>query len=97
MKKKFIVAASPLTQIESKEISKLFKGKYGWWHWIDDFWLVTDSTGQLNASSIRDQIIGIAPSARVMVLDVQGYIWAGHGPNSREENMFTWMWDNWKN
>lgn len=95
MKKKFAVAASPITEAESREISTLFKGRYSWWHWIDDFWLVTDSTGKLKASSIRDQINDIAPDARVMVVEVRGYAWAGHGPGGGKKNMFTWMRENW--
>ncbi len=97
MKKKFVIAASPLTQEQSERITSLFRDRFGWWHWINGFWLVTDSSGTQTAAAIRDSLDEIAPGVRKLVLDVTGAgnSWAGFGPKGEKQDMFKWIRGTW--
>ena len=96
MKKKFIVAVDDPTAEQKKKISEFFKGNYGWWHWIDGFWMVTDPSGELTATKIRDKIGELAPNTRCMVLEVKDSgSWAGYGPSKESKNMFKWIRETW--
>jgi hypothetical protein len=94
--RKFIVAISPTTPEQSRQISDLFKSRYGWWHWIDGFWLVTDRSDTLTCSQIRDMLSQVAPQSRKLVLDASsGNAWAGFGPTGDDSNMFKWIRNTW--
>ncbi|MDE0334386.1 MAG: hypothetical protein OXI64_05460 [Defluviicoccus sp.] len=96
MKRRFVIAVEGLDQSQTKQVSDLFREKYGWWHWIDGFWLVTDVSGNLNAQKIRDMIGEINPNCRRMVIEVANSgSWAGYGPNTEERNMFRWIRKTW--
>lgn len=95
--KKFVVAINPLTEEQSNQITNLFRHEYGWWHWIEGFWLVVDLRDTLTAKWIRDQVQEIAPKARTLVLEVTTPTrnWAGWGPSTPEKNMFKWIRETW--
>ena len=95
--KKFVVAINPTTEEQSNQITNLFRGKYGWWHWIEGFWLVVDSGDTLTAKWIRDQLQEIAPNARTLVFEVTTPTrsWAGWGPSTPEKSMFKWIRETW--
>lgn len=95
MVRNFVVAVDNLTSEETKKINELFQGTYGWWHWIDGFWIVYDSLDRLSAASIRDQLGNVVGEKRRIVLEVTPGEWAGFGPNSEDSNMFPWMHKNW--
>jgi len=97
--KRFVIALDSHTEAQNLLLKEYInKGGYGWWHWINGFWLLTDPLGKLNAQELRRDLSEIYPSVRMMVLELQGSsdTWAGFGPNSAEKNMFDWMRDNWK-
>ena len=94
--KRFVVAIDGLTAVQTKKISDIFRGKQGWWHWIDGFWLVTDKTNTLTAAEIRDAIGEVVPSARRIVIEITGHeAWAGYGPTKESKNMFKWIRETW--
>jgi hypothetical protein len=96
MKKSFVIAAGPLSRDEERAITEHFRDKYAWWHWIDGFWLIIDSSGNLTAQDIRDHLHQVAPSARLLALEVQGISdWAGIGPETEGKNMFRWIRKYW--
>ena len=96
MKKRFVIAVEDLTTQETQEISDFFKGSYGWWHWIEGFWLISDPRGELTAAEIRDIIGDIAPKKRCMVLQIkQVGGWAGFGPSNPSKDMFKWIRETW--
>ncbi len=96
MKKRFVVAVAGLTTSETKQVSNLFRDKYGWWHWIDGFWLLTDSSNTLTTKDIRDMIATVKPNSRRIVLEVSNSgDWSGHGPNSEKKDMFRWIRETW--
>lgn len=96
MKTRFVIAVGPITEAQSEQISNLFRDRYGWWHWIDGFWLVIDSTDTLTASWIRDQLDVILPGVRKLVLRVENTgNWAGFGPTAEDRDMFHWIRTTW--
>ncbi len=97
MKKRFLVAVSSVTSSDQEKINDLFRDKYGWWHWIDGFWLVIDSKGELTPEVISNMINDAKPNARRLVMEINDWeSWFGYGPNSEEKNMFRWLKETWK-
>jgi hypothetical protein len=97
MKNRFVVGVDALTKEQEKEFVEYLRGrKCGWWHWIDNFWLITNSASDLSLSEIRDELLRIAPEVRVFVLDMSDpKRWIGQGPKSDERNMFSWLQKTW--
>ena len=95
MTRYFVVAVQDLTADETRKISDLFRGEYGWWHWIDGFWLVTDSSNRLSAEIIREEIGEAVGEKRRMILEVNPETWSGFGPKSEDNDMFSWIHRNW--
>ena len=94
--KRFIVAASPLSEHQTNAITALFRSGYGWWHWIENLWLVTDRSETLTCTTIRDQIKGVAPNARIMVINADDPDnWAGTASSGRATEMFKWIRGTW--
>lgn len=98
MKKRYIVCVNN----SNKEKDNLFidylkQNGLGWWHYLDNFWLLTDSSGKFSAAEIRNQL-NIIYSARNIVIEINqnSDSWAGFGPNNEKENMFDWIDKNWK-
>ena len=95
--KKFAFAIKNLSYEQEKAINEYFDGTYGWWHWFDGFWLITDASNTLTTSSINETIGNIAPEKWRMVVEVgDSNNWSGYGPNGEEKNMFEWLEDSWK-
>lgn len=97
MKRRFFVAANPLSAEQEKAfITYLEPGSIAWWHWISGSWLVVDIQGQLTAQSIRDQLLKIAPKARTLVLEVTNAgAWASCGPSAPAQDMHDWLHKTW--
>lgn len=100
MTRRFIVGVDGMTPEQNKALAdRLASLGCGWWHWIGNFWLVSDSSGKLTNSVLRDVVLEIAPGGTNLVLEVVGSTnWSGFGPNSQgneKHNMFRWLQDNW--
>jgi hypothetical protein len=96
VKRRFVVAVDSPTPEQTKAINGIFRDKYGWWHWIPGVWLVTDSTNTINTTWIRDQIGGVAPGVRNLVIEVTHKTWSGFGPAGANRNMFDWIRNTWQ-
>ena len=98
MKKRFIIGVDPTSKEQEKQFIEYLRGRgCGRWHWINNFWLVTDPSGKVTAKELRDELMRIAPEARILVLPVtptRG--WSGKGPRGPEKNMFDWLRNNWE-
>ena len=96
MKKRFIVCINNATD-EQRRLFTEYVGKYSWWHYMQNIWLVTDTTNTLTASIIRDKAKDIFQLETIMVfqLDSKNDTWAGFGPNNENVNMYTWINANW--
>lgn len=98
MKRRYVVCFDSLDVNQSKSITTLLKEKQlGWWHWIDNVWFITDSSGRFSASKIRDLLKPVAPNDRMVVLEIneQDDTWAGVRANDPENKMFTWFKETW--
>lgn len=98
MRRKFAVALDSSTQEQNAELKKFIKDNgLGWWYWINNFWLLTDSKGRLTASDIRDKLSEIYPGVHCLVisLDKDEDSWSGFGPRNSEKNMFKWLSETW--
>lgn len=98
MKKRFVVALDSHTGAQDVKFKEYVKNAgYGWWYWIDGFWLVVDATGSQSAQKFREDLSVIYPGVTLMVIEINGNndTWAGFGPNGEDKNMFTWLKENW--
>jgi len=71
--------------------------RLGWWHWLDNFWLLVDLKGELDAIRLTDKVKASFPGVHNLVIELNeaGDTWYGFGPNSGEQNMFNWLQKNW--
>jgi hypothetical protein len=95
VRKRFVVLAGPLDEVASNKITKLFRGEFGWWHWIDGAWLLTDAKGHNTVTTIRERIKAEVPGIRILVLDADSSAWAGSGPRTENRSMFRWIRETW--
>ncbi|WP_193014287.1 MULTISPECIES: hypothetical protein [Gammaproteobacteria] len=98
MKKKFIIGLNSTTEQQIDEIKKFVKSNgFGWWSWLNNFWLLTSSKEDMSASFLRDKLQEICPGTRMLVIEMNkdGDTWSGFGPNSENKDMFKWMNEEW--
>jgi len=98
MKKRFVVAVESSTSEQSAALVEFFEERgVGWWHYLPNLWLISDSNGKLDASEIRDELRLLIPGEHSLVLEFRadGDTWAGFGPKSERRNMFKWIRGNW--
>ncbi|HXP50751.1 MAG TPA: hypothetical protein VN922_12390 [Bacteroidia bacterium] len=99
MKKRFIVCVDNPTNPQSVEfVEWLNSFKVGWWHWLNNVWLISDVNGKLTETEIRDKAMALFTGQNLIVLRIDQTTdsWAGFGPNNGEKNMFPWLKDYWK-
>lgn len=101
MKKLFVVVTNPTTLEQDKAFQEWLSGKFNWWHWLNETWLLVDSYGIYDASEIRDKARECFPSINNLVLEFSknNTNWAGFGPKNdtdASKNMFAWIRKNWK-
>jgi len=99
MKKQFVIALNSTTEEQEKMFLEYIKSNgFGWWHWIDNFWLVVDTQDKLSAEKLRDDLENIFPKVRKLVIEIfsESSTWAGYGPNGEQRNMFNWLHNTWK-
>lgn len=97
MKKRFIVAIDSNTkEQDEKFVSYLNQRNLAWWHWISNFWIITDDKGSIKASELRDIVRKAYFVENNLILELPDTIknWAGYGPSTQKNNMFTWIKNN---
>lgn len=98
MSKRFIVAIDRSNQEQNKAFLDYIQSQnLGWWHWIENFWLLVDTNNKLTAAAIRDKLDELYPSITNMVIELSASwdTWAGFGPSTKERDMFQWLKDTW--
>jgi hypothetical protein len=90
------------TATQNEQFRSYLKGlKVGWWHWLSNCWLVTDSLDlpDLSASALRDKVKNVYGGINCLVLELRGEsdndTWSGLGPKTEKKDMFRWLHDNW--
>ena len=99
MKRRFVVGADPLNAAQVKKFQESL-GDMGWWHWIENFWLVTANDDEkITAAQIRDRVQEANPEARVVVLEFpEDITWAASGQkNSKGRKLSDWLQGEWAN
>jgi len=95
--KRFIAAVTGLTKDDEKSFIEFFKERgMGWWHRIDNVWLIATSKDDIGAAEIRDFLHNIKDSRVSIVSEVDVSTWAGFGPKSTVDETFSWVERNWK-
>ena len=98
MKKRFVVAVDSATKEYNDAFRDYLKSQgLGWWHWLTNVWLLSDSAGCLAAQDIRDALRDYYPGVHTLVIELgeTGDTWSGFGPKSDNKNMFKWLYENW--
>ncbi|MEQ8244577.1 hypothetical protein [Fulvivirga sp.] len=99
MKKRYIVCVNNSTEQQDQTFLNYIREQgFGWWHYLNNIWLLTDSSGKSSIKEIRDHAKVSFDDEYNMVFqlnETEG-TWSGFGPNSETRNMFTWIKKNWK-
>ena len=99
MKKRFIICLNDNTTKEQdkKFIEFIKENKLGWWHWLSNTWLISDSNGKLNAPDLRSKLKEFFPNNFNMVFEFgeDQERWAGYGTKNKDKDMFDWLKKNW--
>jgi hypothetical protein len=79
MKHFVVVAQDPTALQQSALMTNVIEGKYAYWHWISNVWLLTDTNhySQESAAGLRDRIKEAAPGLNFTAFEVQPHDWAG--------------------
>jgi hypothetical protein len=98
MKRRFVVGITGLSSDDqTKFVEFLRKEGMGWWHWIDEVWLITSRSESVSAEQIRDYLHGLKTGTRCVVFEIdEDKSWAGFGPNKAPQDMFAWLKTTWK-
>ena len=99
MKKRFIVAVDSNIDKQNDSFIKFIKENgLGWWHWIDNFWLLVSANKDLNTTKIREAVNESFPGSYCLVIEFTGNPndWSGFGPKTKDRDMFSWLHRNWK-
>ena len=72
-----------------------------WWHWFDNFWLLTTHNDEISAGTIRDELVEICGDKNLIVLEVNDITWATYGPQGEgsdsSKNISRWFKEAWSN
>jgi hypothetical protein len=94
--KRFFVSTDPMGAKQERELKDKL-GHVGWWHWLPNFWLITDRSESLTAGRIRDYIHELDSSVRAIVMEISCEDWAAlTKPDSEGRDMAAWLNDTWK-
>ena len=101
MSKRFIVTTNPTT-VEQDNLLREWLNTcgFGWWHWINETWLLVDVTGSWTTERIVNKLVELFPGTYSLVIEVplNNVTWYGYGPNEgppSDKNMFTWLRSEW--
>ena len=98
MKKRFVVVANPTTQEQDKVFQDWLNTRgLGWWHWLNETWLINDPNGLHEAADIRAKAMECFPGIYNLVLELTptSDTWAGYGPTKSGKDMFEWIRNFW--
>ena len=101
MKRRFVIGADGFSAEQSKKFSEYLNSKGAYWHWIENFWLLTRSNDDpekpLTATEIRDKAMEIGQNIRALVLEVGADVdWCGVGAkNAKGRDQHEWIRKHW--
>ena len=99
MNRRFVIAVDGLTSEEQDKLRQFLATHGAWWHWIDNFWLlsITSDDETISVRSIRDSIKEINKNTRAIVFEFPEDIsWATFGKkNADGRSMGDWLKETW--
>jgi hypothetical protein len=99
MNRRFVIAVEGLTPEEQDKLRQFLAAHGAWWHWIDNFWLLSITSGDENisVSLIRERIKEINYDTRAIVFEFPEDIsWATLGRmNAKGRSMADWLRSTW--
>ena len=101
MKKRFIILLNSGSAQQNAEFVKFIKGDDiagGYWHWLNNSWLMVTQNVNMTSEIIRDKLREIYPGVHNLVLELREDgtdTWNGFGPSGEDKNMFKWIHANW--
>lgn len=99
MKKRFVLIIESSTKDQNDAFLVWVKEqRMGWWHWFQNAWLLSNPSGNLTASVIRDKAGEYFPGENTLVIELKEGegTWSGFGPKSEKRSMFAWLKRNWR-
>lgn len=96
MNQRFILIADPADQdLVTSYMKELHKQHgIGWWHWVDNVWLISDGSGQITSIGLRDEIRKIVgPKPTIIVMKISEADWTGYATKDSHD----WFRSTWKN
>ena len=89
----YLVACDTMSKEQETAFLEYIKSnRFGWWHWLDNFWIISSSKKTLRSSMIRDAIDDAVPGLNNLVIKIENVkSWAGHGPSVEDNDMFEWL------
>jgi len=96
MKRRFVIGVDGLTASKSKSFREYLGSLGGWWHWIENFWLLITENEDVAVDKIRDQAKALGAN-RVVVFEFPEEVdWTTSGPrNSKGRPMGDWLKTTW--
>ncbi len=97
MKKRFVIAINDSTKDQDELfLEYIGTNNFGWWHWIDNFWLLVDSEGKITAKELHNNVMRIYSNNFNFVMEVKEIpAWWAYGAKEEHRNMFTWIEEHW--
>ena len=97
MSSSFVVGVEGLNEKEEEAILDALRDcGCGWWHWIENIWLIEHPSDEMRAAEIRklvkDRLEG---NNNVVVLRISCTDWATYGPESEERSFAKWLKEHW--
>ncbi len=97
MRRRFVIAVDALNTEQEERFREYINAKGAWWHWIDNFWLMTTKSQTVSAEQIRDKIQEIKPTVRVVVFEFpEDITWAASASkNALGKKLADWIRSPW--
>jgi hypothetical protein len=97
MKRRFVIGVEGLSKDADTKFRKFLSDLgAGYWHWIENLWLVTVDNDEISTERISKQLNELG-SERNLVLEIpEDLDWAAWGrPNVKGRTMFEWLKTTW--
>ena len=101
MRRRFVIGIDGETPHDVSAFNNYIQQQgFGWWHWFDNFWLLTTYDNTITAAAIRDKLVEISNRKRLIVIEITSIIWANFGPqgsdnNANDLNISKWLLEEW--
>jgi len=71
MRNKFVILVDSSNKLRDKKFADFLRNSsFGWWHWLNNAWLVVDGSGEMTLSELKDKVKSRFPKDRFIILEV---------------------------